>query len=62
MLIKEVYHFDDGRVGTKHYSDNNKYIRKVGTEEKYVEAVDILPYEYEETDEEIKEEGDNVTE
>lgn len=39
----------------KTYSDNNKIIRKIGTNEEYTEAVDILSaiWEYEETDKEI---------
>ena len=37
------------------YSDERKYIRKVGTEEVYEDAVDLYPsaYEYEETEEYI---------
>lgn len=40
----------------RHYSDNNKLIRKIGTEEIYSEAVDLIPcrYEYEETDIDIE--------
>lgn len=36
----------------RHYSDENKMIRKIGTDEIYSEAVDLMPckYEYEETD------------
>ena len=39
----------------KSYSDANKYIRKVGTEEVYAEAIDVesAPYTYEETDQDI---------
>lgn len=39
-----------------HYSDNNKLIHKIGTEEIYSEAVDLIPcrYEYEETDIDIE--------
>lgn len=75
MIVKTVYTFADGRVGTKTYSDKfyknierlgkneekvvetvNYYIRKKGTEEVYNEAIDILPFEYEEvTEEEMKE-------
>lgn len=46
MIIKEIR--DDFCV---HYSDDNVMIQKVGTDEKYVEAWDLLPceYEYEET-------------
>lgn len=38
-------------------SDNNKIIRKTGTNEEYNEAIDIenSPYSYEETDKEITE-------
>lgn len=74
MIVKTVYTFADGRVGTKRYSDKfykniekldengeqviepvNYYIRKIGTNEVYNEAIDILPYEYEEvTEEEMK--------
>lgn len=40
------------------YSDNNKYIHKVGTDEEYSEAIDVegAPYEYEETNKEIEDE------
>lgn len=74
MIVKTVYTFADGRVGTKTYSDKfyknverlgeneekvvepvNYYIRKKGTKEVYNEAIDILPFEYEEvTEEEMK--------
>ena len=39
----------------RHYSDDDKMIRKIGTNELYSEAVDLLPckYAYEETDIEI---------
>ena len=42
----------DGVKLYKTYSDNNKYIHKIGTEEEYSEAIDIenSGYEYEETD------------
>jgi hypothetical protein len=38
------------------YSNENKYIKKVGTNEEYSEAIDIegAPYEYVETDKEIE--------
>ena len=39
----------DGREFTYTYSDTFK-IRKVGTDEIYTDAMDVLPYEYEETD------------
>ena len=47
------------------YSDENKYIRKVGTDEVYSEAVDIegVNYQYEETEIEIEiEETETVIE
>lgn len=39
------------------YSDSGKVIKKVGTEEFYSEAVDLIsaPYEYEETEKMIAE-------
>lgn len=45
----------NGKEFKRHYSDNNKVIKKVGTEEEYTEAIDVLSanYEYEETDKEI---------
>ena len=71
MIVKTVYTFADGRVGTKTYSDKfyknverlgengekvvepiNYYIRKKNTNEIYSEAIDILPFEYEEVTEE----------
>ena len=35
----------------KHYSDSNLYIQKVGTNEIYIDAIDLLPckYQYVET-------------
>ena len=39
---------------THTYSDNNKMIRKIGTDEIYYEAMDVLGFEYEETDIEIE--------
>ncbi len=43
------------------YSDSNKIIRKVGTDEHYTEAIDLISkdYEYEETDIEIEKEKEN---
>ena len=40
------------------FSDNRKVIRKIGTQEEYSEAVDLIsaPYEYEETNIEIEQE------
>jgi hypothetical protein len=39
----------DGRVFTHTYSDTYK-IRKIGTDEIYTDAMDVLDYQYEETD------------
>jgi len=39
----------DGKELTRTYSDTY-LIRKVGTDEIYEDAMDVLPYEYEETD------------
>lgn len=46
----------DGARLIRTYSDKNLYIRKVGTDEVYSEAIDIegKDYVYEETDEVIK--------
>ena len=46
----------DGVKLYKTYSDQNKYIRKVGTEEEYDIAIDIenASYTYEETEKEIE--------
>lgn len=57
MIVREFYQIrQDGVNLFRTYSDENKYIRKVGTNEKYSEAIDIegAPYEYEETDKEIE--------
>lgn len=53
MIVREFYQTRQDEVNLfRTYSDENKYIRKVGTEEVYSEAIDIegAPYEYEETD------------
>ena len=44
----------------KTYSNEGYYIRKVGTEEEYTEALDRLTsdYTYEETDRKIEQEGE----
>jgi hypothetical protein len=58
MIVTEFYATrKDGVNLYKTYSDANKYIRKVGTDEVYGEAVDVedAPYTYEETDKEIEE-------
>lgn len=53
MIVREFYLTrKDGVKLYRTYSDENKYIRKVGTDEEYSEAIDIegAPYEYVETD------------
>lgn len=56
MIVRE-FHSErkDGVCLYKTFSDINHYIRKVGTEEIYSEAIDIedAGFEYEETDQEI---------
>lgn len=57
MIVREFYQTRQDEVNLfRTYSDENKYIRKVGTEEVYSEAIDIegAPYEYEETDKQIE--------
>lgn len=59
MIIKEFYSTrKDGVKLYKTYSDEGFYIRKIGTEEVYDEAIDVegAPYEYEETEEKIEQE------
>ena len=54
MLKKEII-IIEGTEFTRHYSDSGVFIRKIGTEELYEEALDGVPcpYSYEETDMEI---------
>lgn len=57
MIVKEFYITrEDGVKLYKTYSDIDVYIRKIGTNEDYTEAIDIetAPYEYEETDKPIE--------
>lgn len=57
MIVREFYQTrQDGVNLFRTYSNENKYIRKVGTNEEYSEAIDIegAPYTYEETDREIE--------
>ena len=57
MIVREYFMTrKDGVKLFKTYSDQNKYIRKVGTEEEYDIAIDIenAPYFYEETEKEIE--------
>lgn len=44
MIIQEQI---NGFIHT--FSDQNKMIRKIGTEEIYCDAMDVLDFEYEET-------------
>jgi hypothetical protein len=55
MIVRETLTREDGVLLQHTYSDERKYIRKVGTEEVYEDAVDLYPsaYEYEETEEYI---------
>lgn len=56
MVVKEYFTTrKDGVKLFKSYSDANKYIRKVGTEEVYAEAIDVesATYTYEETKEDL---------
>lgn len=57
MIIKEFYKTrEDGVNLFRTFSTENFYIRKVGTDEVYSEAIDVenAPYVYEETDEKIE--------
>ena len=57
MIVREFYMTrKDGVNLFRTYSDANKYIRKIGTEEIYSEAIDVREYEYEETDKLIEDE------
>ena len=49
MIIQEQI---NGFIHT--FSDQNKMIRKIGTEEIYCDAMDLLEFEYEETNIDIK--------
>lgn len=57
MIVREyLMTRKDGVKLYKTYSDQNKYIRKVGTEEEYDIAIDVenASYTYEETEKEIE--------
>ena len=58
MIVKENLVIN-GKDFVKHYSNENKLIRKIGTDEEYGEAIDLayLNYQYEETDKPIEEEN-----
>ena len=49
MVIHEIVEIES-RSFIHHYSDKGYLIRKVGTEELYEDALDVIEYEYEETD------------
>jgi hypothetical protein len=57
-MVKEEFYgiHRSGKRLIKRYSDKGEYIRKVGTDEVYSEAIDLedKPYTYEETGEVIK--------
>ena len=58
MIIREFYKTrEDGVNLYKSYSDKNYYIKKIGTDEVYDEAIDVenAPYLYEETNEKREE-------
>ena len=57
MIVKEYHKTrEDGVKLFRTYSDENKYIQKVGTTEVYSEAIDVedATYEYIETDKKIE--------
>lgn len=59
MIIKEFYlERQDGVKLYRNYSDQNVYIKKIGTEEFYIDAIDVenSTFQYEETDIPIEEE------
>ena len=62
MIKKETTTRKDGVKLFRTYSDNNKKIRKVGTDEVYDVAVDLAEIQYEETDEEIVSEEEIIEE
>ena len=49
MIIREQI-IIDGRPYMHTYSDSGVRIRKIGTDEIYDDAIDVLDYTYEETD------------
>ena len=56
MIVKEYNGTRKDKVKLyKTYSDNNKIIHKIGTDEEYDIAIDVenAPFEYEETDKDI---------
>lgn len=63
MIQKETIIINNKKF-KRTYSDEGYYIQKVGTEEIYSEAVDILTanYEYVETDKKIEDNSENTEE
>lgn len=57
MIVKENVKINN-RDFIHTYSDEQFYIKKVGTEEIYEEAYDVIEYEYIETEEKIPEDED----
>ena len=55
-MIKEEKLIINNKEFIKRFSDDGKYIKKVGTNEEYAEAVDLIEknFEYEETDRDIE--------
>lgn len=59
MIKKELYmEREDGVNLWRTYSDSGLKIRKVGTDEVYDEAIDVVVYVYEETDIPVEERED----
>lgn len=56
-MLKQETIIVNGRELIKTYSDKNLYIKKVGTDEEYSEAIDQpnKNYQYEETDKKLEE-------
>lgn len=61
MIVTENVKFGKKNF-IKTYSDAGFYIRKVGTNEEYSEAIDLpsIGYTYEETDRKIETEGEGL--
>lgn len=55
IVIEKIINSLDNKELNKTYSNNNKFIRKIGTNEFYEEAIDTLDseYKYIETEQEI---------
>ena len=65
MIVKKYYSKrKDGVKLYETYSDNNKIIHKIGTNEEYTEAIDVenAPYTYEETNKKIQKEENELSE